>query len=143
MTRGRTSDRYSGRPQATPRRPDDRRRAGGTGGRNPSRWPVLAGVEVTPIRVVLGIALFGTLAYLLFAITVRDTSQIPMLASGAAVLGIVFAALAVGGAIDAYRAGRENNGRRAILLALAGGLAAMIAAGAFAAAMVLALLWSA
>jgi hypothetical protein len=153
MTRGGYTDRSGGRSQATPRRADDRRRVagpgpagrgnGGGGGGRRGRWPVIAGIEVTPIRVVLAIALAGSLAYLLFAITVRDASQIPMLASGAAVLGIVFAALAVGGAIDAYRAGREGFGRRAIILAVAGGFAAMIAAGAFAAAMVLALLWSA
>jgi hypothetical protein len=85
----------------------------------------------------------GSLAYLLFAITVRDASQIPMLASGAAVLGIVFTALAIGGAVETYRAGTRPDGRRAIVLALAGGLAAIIAAGCFAGAIVLALVWSA
>ena len=95
------------------------------------------------MRVVLVIALVGSLAYLLFAITVRDASQIPMLASGAAILGIVFLALAVGGLIESYRAGKANDGRRAMLMAVAGGASAMIAAGAFAAAMVLALVWSA
>ena len=144
MTRGRYPERPGGHPQATPRRPDDRRRAAGAAGRGGGRGgPTIAGLAVTPIRVVLAIALFGSLAYLLFAITVRDASQIPMLASGAAVLGIVFAALAVGGAIECYRAGREDDGRRAILLAIAGGFAAMISAGCFAAAMVLALVWSA
>lgn len=154
MTRGGYTDRSGGRPQATPRRPDDRHRVaapgagrgaggprGGTAGGG--RWPTVAGIAITPIRVVLLLAMVGSLAYVAFAITVRDASQIPMLASGAAVLGIVFAALAVGGAIDAYRAGRTGDGRRAILLAIAGGVAAMISAGCFAAAMVLALLWSA
>jgi hypothetical protein len=100
-------------------------------------------VEITPIRVMLAVALVGSLAYLAFAITVRDASQIPMLASGAAVLGIVFTALAVGGAIETYRAGMGPDGRRAILLAVAGGIAAIIAAGCFSAAIVLALVWSA
>ncbi len=95
------------------------------------------------MRVVMVIALVGSLLYLVFAITVRDASQIPMLSSGAAVLGIVFAALAVGGLIDCYRAGKANDGRRAMLMAVAGGVSAMISAGAFAAAMVLALVWSA
>jgi hypothetical protein len=40
-------------------------------------------------------------------------------------------------------AGTGPDGRRAILLAIAGGLAAIIAAGCFAGAMVLAMVWSA
>ena len=126
-------DRSDPRFQVSPRRPDGSRGVGG---------PRIGSVRITPIRVMLVVALVGSLAYLLFAITVRDTSQIPMLASGAFVLGIVFAALAVGGAIETYRAGFGPNGRRAILLAVAGGVAAIISAGCFAAAMVLALVWS-
>jgi hypothetical protein len=113
-----------------PRRPEDGRGGGG---------PRIGSLRITPIRVTLAIALVGSLAYLLFAITVRDASQIPMLASGAAVLGIVFGALAVGGAVETYRAGTGPEGGRAILLALAGGLAAIISAGCFAGAIVLAL----
>lgn len=130
MTHGRSGDRW----QVSPRRPD------GTRG---VRGPHIGWIRITPIRVVLAIALLGTLAYIVFAITVRDASQIPMLASGAAVLGIVFSALAVGGLVDCYRAGREGNGRLAMLLGLGGGISAMIAAGCLAGAMVLALVWSA
>jgi len=50
---------------------------------------------ISPGIVILLIALVGSVAYVLFAITVRDSSQIPLLASGAVVLGIVFVALAV------------------------------------------------
>jgi hypothetical protein len=119
--------------QVSPRRPDGSRGIQG---------PHLGPVRITPIRVTLAIALGGSLLYVLYAITVRDASQIPMLASGAAVLGIVFTALAIGGAVETYRAGTGPDGRRAILLAVAGGIAAVIAAGCFAAAMVLALVWS-
>ena len=137
MTRG----GYEPRSQATARRGDGsgQRRAGAPR----TAGPHIGGLEITPMRVVLAIALVGSLLYLVFAITVRDASQIPMLASGAAVLGIVFAALAVGGLIECYRAGKANDGRRAMLMAVAGGVSAMISAGAFAAAMVLALVWSA
>lgn len=130
-------DRYDPRVQAAPRRPDaaPRRPDDGRGGGGPR----IGSLRITPIRVTLAIALLGSLAYLLFAITVRDASQIPMLASGAAVLGIVFGALAVGGAVETYRAGMGPEGGRAILLALAGGLAAIISAGCFAGAIVLAL----
>jgi len=129
-----TRDRIDQRWQVSPRRPD--------GSRGP-RGPHLGPLRITPIRVVLAIALVGSLLYLLFALTVRDASSIPMLASGAAVLGIVFSALAIGGAIATYRAGLAGDGQQAILLALAGGLAAIIATGCFAGAIVLALVWSA
>jgi hypothetical protein len=126
-------DRYDARMQVSPRRPDGSRGV---------RGPHVGSIQVTPIRVMLAIALIGSIGYLLFAITVRDASQIPMLASGAFVLGIVFAALAVGGAIETYRAGMGPDGRRAVLLAIGGGIAAIISAGCFAGAMVLALVWS-
>jgi hypothetical protein len=88
---------------------------------------------------VLLVALVGSLAYLAFAITVRDASQIPMLSSGAAVLGIVFAALAVLGAWATYRASIEGRDGQALALAVMGGVAAIIAFGCFAGAIVLGL----
>jgi hypothetical protein len=103
----------------------------------------LGPIRVTPTRVVLVVALVGSLVYVAFAITVRDASAIPMLSSGAAVLGIVFVALAVAGVVETYRAGVVGLYRRAFGLAVLGGLAAMIAAGCFAGAIVLALVWTA
>jgi hypothetical protein len=93
--------------------------------------------------VVLVIALFGTLGYLAYALTVRDTSQIPMLASGAAVLGIVFLGLAVAGGQGTLQAGREGRNKDAFAMALGGGIAAIIGFGALAGAVVLALVWRA
>src|SRR4051794_20101628 len=43
--------------------------------------------RITPTRVTLAVALVGSVLFLLYAITVRDTSQIPLLSSGAGVLG--------------------------------------------------------
>ncbi len=94
---------------------------------------------ITPIRVVLVLALVGSLAYVAFALTVRDTAQLPMLSSGAAVLGIAFMALAVSGFLGIRRAGYDGNDRRALLLAILGGLAAIIGFGCFAMAIVLAM----
>ena len=101
------------------------------------------GIRITPMRIVLVLALIGSLAYIAFALTVRDTSQIPMLASGATVLGIVFLALAVSSARGTYRAGGEGRNGQALTLAIGGGIAAMIAFGCFAAAIVLALVQTA
>jgi hypothetical protein len=119
------------------RRPVDARPP--TGSRGRGNGPHLGPVRITPTRVVLLVALVGSLAYLAFAITVRDASQIPMLSSGAAVLGIVFGALAVLGAVATYRAGVDGRSGQAFTLAVLGGVAAMIAAGCFAAAIVLGL----
>jgi hypothetical protein len=107
------------------------------------RGVYLGPIRITPVRVVLVIALVGTLAYLAYALTVRDASQIPMLASGAAVLGIVFLGLAVAGGQGTLVAGREGRNRDAIAMALGGGIAAMIGFGAIAGAIVLAMVWTA
>lgn len=97
---------------------------------------------VTPTRVTIAVALIGSLAYLVYAISVRDTRQIPLLASGAGVLGIVFALLAVAGGVSTFRAGRDGHFLRALGMAIAGGVAGMIAAGALAFAFVLALAYN-
>lgn len=86
--------------------------------------------------VILAIALIGSLAYLLYAITVRDPSQIPLLASGAVVLGLVFAALAAYSLRATWRAGVVERNGRAVALGLLGGVAAMISAGCFALAII-------
>jgi hypothetical protein len=127
---------YDPRRQVSPRARDGSRRA-------PAPGPHLGPVRITPTRVFVGIALVGSIGYLVYALTVRDANQIPLLATGAAILGTVFAALAVLGVVRTYRAGRDGRGGSAVLSALAGGIAALIAFGAFATAAVLALLWRA
>jgi hypothetical protein len=82
------------------------------------------------------VALIGSIAYLVYAVTVRDPSQIPLLASGAVVLGLVFAALAAYALRATWRAGVLGRDGRAIALGLLSGVAAMIAAGCFAMAII-------
>ena len=126
--------RYDQRSQVTPRRPD--------GGRATVRvGPHLGPIKLTATRVFIGVALAGSIAYLVYALMVRDANQIPLLASGAAILGAAFAALAIAGLVRAYQAGRAGAGGRAFLAALAGGVALLVAFGAFATAAILALLW--
>ena len=127
----RPPDSVDERWQVSRRNPDGTRRRSGT-------W--LGPVEVTPTRVTLGVALVGSLLFVLYSLTVRDASQIPMLAAGSAVLGIVFGALAVAGAISTYRAGTLGESGRAFGMAILGGLASLVAAGCFAAAAILALM---
>jgi hypothetical protein len=101
----------------------------------------LGPIHLTPMLVVLAIALLGSLAYVAFALTVRDTTQIPMLVSGAVVLGFVFLGLAVAGAVRTYQAGIDGRGGRAFGLALGGGVAAMIGFICFALAIIGALVY--
>ena len=95
------------------------------------------GFRLSPGVVFLAIALVLSVVYGIYALTVRDTSQIPLLASGAVVVGIAFGALALY-SLSAVVAGRhDGRGGRAILLGIVGGVAAMVAAGCLAVAIIL------
>ena len=122
------------RYQATPIARPPRSRRPPTGSRLGPR-------RLTPTIVMLGVALGGSILFIVYAVAVRDASQIPMLAAGSAVLGIAFSALAVAGAVWTYRASKADEGGRAFAFALLGGFAALAAAAAFATAVVLALVW--
>jgi len=124
----------------------DRRRANGVRNGTQARrtapptntGPRIGPFRITPTGVLLVIALIGSLAYFLYALTVREATQIPLLAAASVVLAIVFAALAVYCLRSVWRAGRERgNGGRMLLVALVGGFAAIAAAGAAAWAIIL------
>jgi hypothetical protein len=92
----------------------------------------------SPGLIFLAIAVIGSILYMAFVISVRDSSQIPLMASGAVVLAIVFGALAAYSLRSTLRAGLEpGEGGRAMLVAIVGGVAAMIAAGFAAGAIIL------
>ena len=96
-------------------------------------------IAITPTGILLVIAFIGSILYLLYAITVRDASQIPLLASGAAVLGIVFVAVAVTSLIATWRSSIGGRDGRALAHAVIGGVACLAAAGSFAVAIILGL----
>jgi hypothetical protein len=102
--------------------------------------PHLGPIPITATGVLIIVALVGSLLYLGYAFTVRDASQIPLLASGAVVLGIVFGAIAIVGARATWRSSVQGRDARAFGHAIIGGLAALAAAAAFAAAIILFLL---
>ena len=118
---GRTAPRDAGRPRQPDPRYDE-----------PPR-----GRRVSPGLIFLVVAVVGSIAYMAYTVTVREASQIPLLASGAVVLAIVFAALSAYSLRATWRAGEEDRGRRAILIGLVGGGAAIAAAGFAAAAIIL------
>jgi hypothetical protein len=129
-----------GPPPTSDRRPASARRAAPAPAAEPGRR--IGPIPVTATGVLLVVALLGSIAYLVYALTVRDASQIPLLASGAVVLGIVFAAIAIVGARATWRSSVGGRDARAFGHAIVGGLAAIAAAGCFAAAVILFLLQS-
>ena len=131
--------RVTERSHVSPRRADGSR----AGSRARSRLH-LGPILITPVRTVLAVVFFGSLAYIAWAILkVEDSAQIPMVTSGIAVLGLVFVALSVGGAIRMWQAWQANWQGQTVLFALLGGIAGMVALGCFAGALVLALVWGA
>jgi hypothetical protein len=113
-------------------------RAGGT--RRPlkaSRRGEIHRPTVTPGLVILAVALLGSVIFALYAVTVRDASQIPLLASGAVAVGIAFVGLAIYSVRATWYAGVAGRNGRALSLALAGGAAAIIGSGCLAGAIIL------
>jgi hypothetical protein len=96
--------------------------------------------SVSPTAVLIVIALVGSVAFFIYTFTVRDASQIPLLAAGAVVLGLVFSAIAVFGARAIWRSSIDGRDARAFGHAILGGFAALAAAACFAAAVILFLL---
>jgi hypothetical protein len=93
---------------------------------------------ISPVAIFLAIAIIGSIAYMAYVVTVREATQIPLLASGAVVLAIVFGALAAFCLRTVWRAGLERgSGGRALLTAIVGGGAAIAAAGFAAGAIIL------
>jgi hypothetical protein len=115
------------------RRPANPRRQGPP----PARVGAGGGRRISPGVIFLAVAIIGSIIYMAYTVTVRDTSQIPLLASGAIVLAVVFAALAAYSLRATLRAGQDGRDGRAVLVALVGGGAAMAAAGFAAGAIIL------
>ena len=78
--------------------------------------------SISPGLVFLAIALIGSVVFALYAISVRDASQIPLLAAGGVALGIVFLALAGYTLRATWRAGLEARNGRALALGVGGGI---------------------
>jgi hypothetical protein len=99
--------------------------------------PRLGPIPITATGVLIVIALVLSLAYVAYAISVRDASQIPLLASGLVVLGVVFLGIAVVGARAAWRSSVRGSDARAFGHALVGGVASLVASGCLALAVIL------
>jgi hypothetical protein len=104
--------------------------------------PVRRRPRLTPLRVTLTIALAGALAVVAYGLIARDATQVPMLTAGEFMTGVVFGLLALAGAWAAFSRARDGESGRALLYAVLGGVAALMAAGAFAAATIQTLILS-
>ena len=106
------------------------------------RGPHLGPIAITPLRVMLLVALVGGLAFLAYSVLVRDQLQVPLMATGFAICGLVFAAMAILSVISIVRAGHAGRDGTAVMTALFGGLIAVAAFGCIAAAVIFSLIWS-
>jgi len=104
--------------------------------------PHLGPMRITPARATLLIAFVGGLGFLAWSALTRDKLQIPLMASGFAICGLVFAATAVMAVAGVVRAGREGRDGAAVMTALLGGMLAIAAFLSFAAAVIMSLIWS-
>jgi drug/metabolite transporter (DMT)-like permease len=108
----------------------------------PRRGPHIGPIRITPVRVTLLVALVGGIAFLLYSTFIRDQLQVPLMATGFAICGLVFAAVAILSVMSVVQAGREGRDGRAVLSALFGGVVAVGALMFLSAAMIMGMIWS-
>jgi uncharacterized YccA/Bax inhibitor family protein len=102
--------------------------------------PHVGPIPITATGVLLLVALVASLVFFAYTITVRESTQIPLVVSGSVVLGLVFAAIAAVGGRATWRSSVQGRDARAFGHSLLGGIAALIAAACFAGAIILILI---
>ena len=131
----------SRRATTTAYQDQERWRSSGTPTRGRS-GPHLGPIRITPARVFLIVALFGGLGFLAYSIFFRDALQVPLMATGFAVVGIVLgiaAFMSIGAVVTAGREGRDG---AAFFTALFGGFLAVGSLMCLAAAVIMSMIWS-
>jgi hypothetical protein len=98
------------------------------------RWPSFT-------VVLFAIAFLGSAAFIAWGFVGRTGASVEILVVGLLVMALTLGAIALGGAIIAYRSARSGDGGRAFLSALGGGAAAVGAWLCLGAAAVLAMLY--
>ncbi len=122
-------------PRSAQRRPRD------PAATSVSTGPHLGPVRITPLRVTLAVALAGGLGFLLYSVIVRDQNQVPLMATGFAICGLVLAVAAVLSVVAVIRAGREGRDGAAVLTAILGGLIAAASMLLIAGAVIMSMIW--
>lgn len=106
------------------------------------RGPHLGPIALTPVRVMLLVALIGGLGFLAYSLLIRDALQVPLMATGLLVCGIVLGLMTLLAVAAVIKAGRERRDGTAVLAALAGGMLAVASLLSLAAGMIFAMIWS-
>jgi hypothetical protein len=89
-----------------------------------------------PALVILTLAAVLSTGFELYELSTR-TAPISILTSAAVVMGLVYVIVAVVATVATYRAATDGRAVRSYVLALVGGISALVAAGSFAGALIL------
>ncbi len=95
--------------------------------------------RLSPALVILAIGSIGSLVFLAFAVT-SHTTPVPVLLSSAVVTGLAFAVDSAVASFSAWSAAKDGESGRALLLAVVGGITAVITSMALAGTVILILL---
>lgn len=93
------------------------------------RGVYLGPIRVTPALVLVALALVGSGIFVLYVTFKVDDEQIPLLGAGFGVMGLSFAAIAIGALVAMWRAASEARAGRALGMAIVGGAAGLAAIG--------------
>jgi hypothetical protein len=96
---------------------------------------------LTPARVLVLVAIVGSMGLVAYGLVRRDRAQIPLLAAGMIILGLTLVGAGFWAARAAYRDARRGHTGSAFIGALFGGLCVIAGSGSLAGAIVLALIW--
>ncbi len=77
----------------------------------------------------MGLALLGSAIFVGYVTVAVDDNQIPLLGAGFGVMGLSFAAIAVGALFAMWRAASHARAGRALAMAIVGGVAGLAAIG--------------
>ncbi len=94
--------------------------------------------RLSPALVTLGVGSLGSLIFLAMAVT-SHTTPVPILLGAGVVTGLVFGLDSVIASVATYRAAEDGETGRAVLLALAGGICAVVCAAALAGSLIMVL----
>jgi hypothetical protein len=98
-------------------------------------------VRLTPVRVLVIVAVVASFGLIAYGFVRRDSSQIPILAAGLIILALTLVGAGFWSAFGAYREARRGRFGWAFAGALVGGLCVLAGTVALASAIVLSLIW--
>lgn len=98
-------------------------------------------VPITAVNLLIALTFVGSIIFTLWVVAGIDDEQIPLLASGVAVLGASLGAMAISALVAMWRAASQALAGRALGLAIFGGLAGLAAIGCFTVTALALLVW--